>query len=289
MSGGKSGPPPPHPSQVALWNEQRKASQLMRKIGKEQWALWKEHYNTIGRPRNLKTWKTLQDLGERVDDWASPGRIAMQSSMATRDVGQAFDRERKTLVNTMNRYNMAPGDGRFAGSLRTLAMGKAAEQARASTGVRAHILDQDMDNRMKYTSLLDNRILTPSTGHQERSTSLRGLSDVSRQMTRYQQEAERIAAEKNAAKWGAMGQVVGMAGGAWMLSDRRLKQNIKHIDDLPFNLKLYEFEFKQVPGRKHVGVMAQEVQKVKPHLVRYDRQGYMCVDYGNLFNELMEV
>ena len=81
----------------------------------------------------------------------------------------------------------------------------------------------------------------------------------------------------------------GNLGAAYMMmpSDIRLKENIKAVGYLPNGLPVYEYEFKpefkHIGGEgKHIGVMAQEVEKVLPEAVIEHPDGYKMVNYGAL-------
>jgi len=70
-------------------------------------------------------------------------------------------------------------------------------------------------------------------------------------------------------------------------SDIRMKENIKPVGTLPNGLNIYEFdyksEFKDIAGHgKHIGVMAQEVEKVIPYAVINADNGYKMVNYSML-------
>lgn len=80
-----------------------------------------------------------------------------------------------------------------------------------------------------------------------------------------------------------------LGGSAMMMSDIRLKENIKPVGVMPNGLTLYSFEYvdevKSHPlaGKGiHVGVMAQEVEQVFPYAVKTLDDGYKVVDYGLL-------
>jgi hypothetical protein len=84
-------------------------------------------------------------------------------------------------------------------------------------------------------------------------------------------------------------QLGGTLGAAAIMapSDIRLKENIKAIGWLPNGLPVYEYEFKpeykHIGGEgKHIGVMAQEVEKVMPEAVIEHPDGYKMVNYGAL-------
>lgn len=65
----------------------------------------------------------------------------------------------------------------------------------------------------------------------------------------------------------AMYQAIGqMAGGAMGMSDRRVKTDISRVGTLDNGLPVYVYRFKH-GGPMQIGVMAQEVEQVKPHAV----------------------
>nr|WP_272951107.1 tail fiber domain-containing protein [Agrobacterium pusense] len=68
-----------------------------------------------------------------------------------------------------------------------------------------------------------------------------------------------------------------------MASDRRVKKDVKKVGRL-MGHNLYEYQYKgeRDDGRRHVGVMAQEVEKKRPDAV-VDIGGTKHVRYGRLF------
>jgi hypothetical protein len=82
--------------------------------------------------------------------------------------------------------------------------------------------------------------------------------------------------------------LMGLGGaGIMKYSDIRMKENIEHIDWLPNGLPVYQYEykseFKNIAGHgTHIGVMAQEVEMVRPEAVITNANGYKMVDYGLL-------
>ncbi|MBL0848966.1 MAG: tail fiber domain-containing protein [Candidatus Liberibacter ctenarytainae] len=70
------------------------------------------------------------------------------------------------------------------------------------------------------------------------------------------------------------GQVLGAA----TVSDRRMKRNIKPVAGL------YQYRYRSDPENiQRIGVMAQEINKIRPDTVKVDSQGIQSVDYGRLF------
>lgn len=88
---------------------------------------------------------------------------------------------------------------------------------------------------------------------------------------------------KNAAGGNLMGGLFSLGSAAisnpFMFSDRRLKQNIKRVGTHSTGVGLYEYD---IAGYRQRGVIAQELEKVRPDLVRRHSSGYLTVNYGAL-------
>jgi hypothetical protein len=81
--------------------------------------------------------------------------------------------------------------------------------------------------------------------------------------------------------------LMGLAGAGIMASDIRMKENIIPMGSLPNGLPFYQFEykpeFKDIAGYgQFVGVMAQDVEMVRPEAVITTSEGYKMVNYGVL-------
>lgn len=70
----------------------------------------------------------------------------------------------------------------------------------------------------------------------------------------------------------AIGNIFGLAGtlgSAFLMSDRRIKDNIKRIGTWRNGLPVYSFTYKSDKSKTpHVGFMADEVRKIAPHAVK---------------------
>lgn len=94
-----------------------------------------------------------------------------------------------------------------------------------------------------------------------------------------------IAQQKNAMSQSILGGLFGLGGKLIGLSDRRAKKDIVKVgkvDDLNLYRYRYKGEDKSTP--KHLGVMAQEVEKVKPEAV-INGGKFKLVDYGKALLE----
>lgn len=88
----------------------------------------------------------------------------------------------------------------------------------------------------------------------------------------------RVAAAQ--AKSAGTGAILGGLASLFSLSDKTAKKDIKKVGGL------YEYRYKGEgeDAPKRIGVMAQEVEKVRPEVVRKGKDGLRRVNYGALFN-----
>lgn len=79
-----------------------------------------------------------------------------------------------------------------------------------------------------------------------------------------------------------LGSIASTVGGiASIFSDRRLKRDIERVGEFPDGLGIYAYRY--VMGTKHVlGVLADEVAKLRPWALGPVRAGYATVIYGRL-------
>lgn len=65
--------------------------------------------------------------------------------------------------------------------------------------------------------------------------------------------------------FGTIGNIAGMGLGGWLRSDRRLKRNIRRLGALRNGISYHAYE---IGGAREIGLLAQEVERVKPWAVR---------------------
>lgn len=75
------------------------------------------------------------------------------------------------------------------------------------------------------------------------------------------------------------GGLTGLASTAMMFSDKRLKRRIRRVGTHPLGVGIYDYE---MFGYPQTGVLAQELQKVRPDLVERHASGFLMVNYGAL-------
>jgi hypothetical protein len=79
--------------------------------------------------------------------------------------------------------------------------------------------------------------------------------------------------------------IMGPAAAPLAASDERLKTHVERsmLEALP-GVPFASWEWKDAPGERHYGVIAQDLEKVRPDLVHYRDDGMRLVDYGGLMN-----
>jgi len=68
-------------------------------------------------------------------------------------------------------------------------------------------------------------------------------------------------------------------GNPFGFSDRRLKRRLKRVGTHSTGVGIYDYD---IAGYRQRGVIAQELEVVRPDLVRRHPSGYLTVNYGAL-------
>ena len=84
---------------------------------------------------------------------------------------------------------------------------------------------------------------------------------------------------QNAAFGNLLGAGAQLGSAAFMFSDRRLKSNIKRVGTHAIGVGIYDYTMMGMPQR---GVIAQEVEAVRPDLVKRHASGYLMVNYAGI-------
>lgn len=86
--------------------------------------------------------------------------------------------------------------------------------------------------------------------------------------------------------------------GSWSGSDVRLKKNMKslegalslvrHLQAVKYDWRTDEFKEKNLDAGRQIGLIAQDVEKIIPELVKTDNDGYKAISYEKLTAVLVE-
>jgi hypothetical protein len=131
----------------------------------------------------------------------------------------------------------------------------------------------------QFTSLLGlGQVGTPQginyTPTQVGNTDVLGAYALNQQGQQFNAQAQ---AQANG---GLMGGLMGLGSAAIMASDRRLKTDLRLIRRRRDGVGVYAYRYRGDPAER-VGVMAQELKRVRPDLV-VRRNGYLAVNYAAL-------
>lgn len=190
---------------------------------------------------------------------------ADEESLRTRLANQGLTEGSEAWQKEMNTFNQGKNDARmqaFLGSGQEMNNLLSMEnQSRMAPIQEAQAITQGMYSMApQFSQFQSNYNLTNPVAQQ------------------YQQNVDRANAS-NAMKNQILGGLFNLGGSAIMASDARLKSNVKRIGDHPLGIGIYEYD---IGGQRQVGVMAQEVQRVKPEAVIQHPAGYLMVNYGAL-------
>lgn len=186
---------------------------------------------------------------------ATAGAQEFQQGMAAR--GQAGQEQ------------LAFGQNRFAEGM---------QQAGYQNTARQQQISEEMQRR----GFSLNEINAVLNGQQVGMPSMPGFNSAQRSEGVQNLQAAQMQGQHdldafNAQQQATQGMMSGIAGGAMMFSDRRLKTRVK-AEFKYKGVQVYSYEY--LDGAKDIGVMADEV----PQFAHAHPTGYMMVDYGQLLN-----
>ena len=251
MSGGGGSPKGPSAEEKELWSTQSE-------IGRGLWESYRQHGEPI-----------LTDLAAEARGPVSRGVLASRASAAGADVDQSYDAAETEYRRELGRYGMNPASGRYAGGLRSLALGRAASKAGAMTTARRSAREDH--DRKRFA------VLAGAQG--QSGQGVQALSNVSHSMGQSRANMNMARAQQAAGFGQLLG--TGLTAAATFFSDRRMKKDAKKVGESADGIPIYEFRYKgdkRKSGPKQVGMMAQDVEKVAPEAV-VDVGGLKAVDY----------
>lgn len=239
------------------------------------------------------------------------------AGQAAADVSNAYESSKRTQAAEMARMGINPADGKYGAASNALAAGEALATAQgknsARTAARAEgraLTDRASNALAGYPAMgMQTTGQGAGFGSAAQMAANQGLAGLNSGYGQAGGMAGQMGSNA-ASMWGAQanyhanmqsgdtfGGVLGGLGGAaaglaklGVFSDRRLKSDVQRIGvDERTGLPLYEFAYTAEPGRRYVGVMADEVQERFPEAVTVDGSGFMRVDYAALGIEFKEV
>lgn len=197
-----------------------------------------------------------------------------------REGDEAYDQATKELEQSQN-------DAREQATYQSIIGGGAEAQRMqgmdtTSANFQNTLRQQQIAEEMQKRGFSLNEINAIISGQQVGMPSMPGFNSAQRsEAVQYNQAAQSQGQHDldafNAQQQAMQGMMQGVAGGAMMFSDRRLKMNIRHIGYEKHGYKIYAYEY--IWGEFGVGVMSDEIDQ--KFVVRHP-SGYDMVNYGLL-------
>lgn len=285
------------------------------KIGKDTYELAREQQDfQLGLQRKFdnRYWGVQVPLEDSIiadaknfDTAAERERMAGE---ARGDVAQAFGAQRAGLRREMGRMGVNPSDGKYFSMSQRMSADEALATAHAANKTREAARQMGWARKADAAALgrglpgfsggatqmamgwggqgmqgagMGMNAIGQGAGVMNQTASSAG-SNYQGAGSTYTNIAG-IQQKSQAANMEMMGSVVGAAGKAFSLSDRRLKTDVVQVGTLANGLPVYSFRYK-AGGPTVIGVMADEVARVRPEAVdpNYKGSGFSAVDYSML-------
>ena len=289
-------------------------------ISKEQQVRAKENYDLF-KTEGLPQLQKMRADAEQYNEGAYQEQMALQAGA---DVATASENQRQQMEMRNQRYGIDPTSGVAAGQSNANAVMTAAAQAQAQNQTRQAAREiglQKLSNVYNAyagfpaqgnaatglalganaqgvaagQSSVGNATNTSSTYNAGVNSNMAGWSSIGQLgVQKYQADVGAFKAQQEAesASSAGMGELLGTGMGIaakLYMSDIHVKQNITQVGYLDNGFPLYAFEYKpqfqhECGHGLHIGVMAQDVEKVIPDAVSIHASGYKMVDYGKVLN-----
>ncbi len=215
------------------------------------------------------------------------GQLMGQANLANQSGQQAFGQN--LAASQFN--NQAMGQAQGLDINRMQAMNQAQQQQFSQNMQYANMMNalrqQAIAEQMQRRGMSLNEMNALLTGQQVGMPQMPTFNAAGRAETPnilgatqmgYQAQMDQYNAQQ-AGLANTIGGLTNLASSAFMFSDRRLKRNIKQVGTHDIGVGIYEFD---MAGYRQRGVIAQEVEAVRPDLVKRHASGYLMVNYGEL-------
>ena len=255
-------------AQKAIKDQQDQASLGLSTLGNKQTQFLQSYMDKPFDGSNDATEARLMELGrKRLDPLLAQQDEGLRTRLANQGIkagSAAYDREMATQGQSRNdAYNQLLLQGH----------GQAFQEAQATRNQPINeitaLLSGGQVSQPQFQGANIGAIPT---------TDVAGIinQDYQNRMGQYQQQ---MAQRQN-----MLGGLFGLGSNLIMASDRRVKKDIKPVGKL-MGERIYEYQYKGKfdDGKRHVGVMAQNVEKRRPDAVMTGGDGVKRVHYGKLF------
>lgn len=244
------------PDQQKLYDLSNQTKQTVAQIGVDQSKRMGDLLNTPLDLSDTTIDKHLYDLySPRINDQQGRANSALQAQLAAQGV-TAGSEAYNNAINLQNQgfndqWNQMLLNGRQ----------QAVQQ----------LVTQRQEPINELNALMSGSQVTNPTYGQTPSTQIRPAdyegdvyNSYNAQLGAYNAQNQANAATMGGI-FGTIGNIAGMGLGGWLRSDMRLKRNIKRLGTLRNGIAFHAYE---IDGAREIGLLAQEVERVKPWAVR---------------------
>lgn len=225
-------------------------------------------------PSPINPGQTAQDaIMARVNPMLNRQQDRMNNQLANQGIGIGSE----AYTNAQKDFGQQANDAYSQAALQGINVGQQARQ-------------QGMNEQGFYSQMPINLLNAVRTGSQVNNPTFGATAPGANYSQAAAQQGQGALNQYNAQVGNAnsmMGGLMNLGGMYLRGSDLGIKQDVKKLHDDPRGFGVYEFFYK--PEHRdtwghglHVGVIAQEVQRVKPEAVHRHPAGYLMVDYGAL-------
>lgn len=261
-------------------------SRLTPQIEQSGKALTQQLANQGITPGSEAWTAAMRDQGQRANDLYTQAALqGINLDMAANDQGFGQAMSKAGLYNSAVGQNY--GQGVTSANLQNAAQNQAFNQDLQTKQFQNNASNQALAQQLALYNQPLNQITALMSGsqienpqfqqYQGQNVAAAPVFAATQAQGQYDQNAyaQRVAAQ-NANASG----LYGLAGAGLMaLSDERLKSNVERVGTHPLGIGVYEYD---IFDRRERGVMAQELQRVKPEAVFQHPSGFLMVDYGQL-------
>jgi hypothetical protein len=239
------------------------------------------------------------DLSQLPSYGINPGENYSDAIM--RRLQPSMDQAKQSFESQMANQGVVPGTQAYDNAYRNFSQGQNDQRTSAITGgmgvglnANQQAFQQQSYNQMQPINVINalrtgSQVQGPSYVNPAAMPSVAGPDLLGAAQAQYQGQLAQTNAN-NAASGGFMGGLMNLASTGAQLyagSDQSIKENIIKIGRLDNGINIYKFdyrpEYKNTWGHgTHIGVMAQEVEKVIPEAVATHKDGYKLVNYSLL-------
>ena len=219
-----------------------------------------------------------------MDNEAVEGRLF---DLGSRRLNPMFDQREENLRTRLANQGVRPGSAAYDAEMRQFGEGRNDAFNNLLLSGRGQSVQEILAERNQpineISALLSqsqvsqpNFINTPQTGVGGVDYTGMVNNNYNQQMNAWSQQANAARSQGNA----MMGGMFGLASaGLGLFSDIRLKSRIRRVGTHPLGIGVYAYD---IFGRREIGVMAQELQAVKPEAVAMHPSGFLTVDYDQI-------